>query len=78
MSSTLYCYHCRVQHSPEEMRLIVSKTGKRWRCIKSIEATRKGREAREAYGRQVSASNKAEAQAKLRMRPSPEEFPSSS
>ncbi|HQJ83537.1 MAG TPA: SPFH/Band 7/PHB domain protein, partial [Bacteroidales bacterium] len=55
-----YCYHCRTHHPRNEMRLIVTKTGKRWRCIRSIEATRQGAAAREAYGRQISEINKAE------------------
>jgi hypothetical protein len=37
-----YCYHCRTHHPRNEMRLIVTKTGKRWRCIRSIEATQQG------------------------------------
>ncbi|MFA7280864.1 MAG: hypothetical protein WC100_12275 [Sterolibacterium sp.] len=49
------------------MRQIETKGGKRWRCIKSIEATKQGREAREAFGRQMSAINKAEAESKARM-----------
>ncbi len=49
------------------MRLIDTKAGKRWRCIRSIEATKKGRAEREAYGRQVTAMNKAEAQRKARL-----------
>ncbi len=65
--STVYCYHCQTQHSREEMRLTVTKTGKRWRCAQSIEAVKGGMGAREAFGRKVSANNKAEAQAKLRM-----------
>jgi len=67
MSETVYCYHCRLRHPKEEMRLIETKTGKRWRCIKSIEATKRGREAREAFGREVTAINKAEAQNKAKM-----------
>jgi hypothetical protein len=49
------------------MRQLVTKTGKRWRCLKSIEATKRSREAREAFGRSVTELNKAEAQAKLRI-----------
>lgn len=49
------------------MRLIDTKAGKRWRCIRSIEATKKGRAEREAYGKQVTAMNKAEAQRKARL-----------
>jgi len=59
-----YCYHCRMHHPRNEMRLIVTKTGKRWRCIRSIEATQQGPEAREAYGRQVSEINKAESKSR--------------
>jgi hypothetical protein len=64
MDETLYCYHCRVRHPKAQMRLLNTKTGKRWRCIKSIEATKQGRAAREAFGREVTAINKAEAQNK--------------
>ena len=59
-----YCYHCRTHHPRNEMRLIVTKTGKRWRCIRSIEATRQGAAAREAYGRQISEINKAESKSR--------------
>jgi hypothetical protein len=59
-----YCYHCRTHHPRNEMRLIVTKTGKRWRCIRSIEATQQGAAAREAYGRQVSEINKAESKSR--------------
>ncbi len=43
---------------------MVTKTGKRWRCIRSIEATQQGREAREAYGRLVSEINRAESKSR--------------
>jgi hypothetical protein len=66
MDETLYCYHCRARHPKEQMRLLNTKTGKRWRCIRSIEATKRGREAREAFGREVTAINKAEAQNKAK------------
>jgi len=67
MANTLYCYHCRIYHPKEEMRQIETKGGKRWRCIKSIEATKRGMEAREAFGRQTTDINKAEAQSKARL-----------
>lgn len=67
MSQTAYCYHCGIHHSIEVMRQIETKTGKRWRCIKSIEASRQGRAEREAFGRRMTENNKAEAQARLRM-----------
>ena len=59
-SGTVYCYHCHTQHPREEMRLVVSKSGKRWRCIRSIEATQKGPEARAEFGRRVSEMNTTE------------------
>lgn len=62
MSDTAYCYHCGTHHPKEEMRQIETKGGKRWRCIKSITATKQGRAEREAFGRQTTAINKAEAQ----------------
>ncbi|TRZ67526.1 MAG: hypothetical protein D4S02_04965 [Rhodocyclaceae bacterium] len=68
MPDTAFCYHCSVHHSRAVMRQIVTKGGKRWRCIKSIEATKQGMEAREAFGRQMTANNKADTQAShLRM-----------
>ena len=67
MADTLYCYHCGTHHPKEEMRQIDTKAGKRWRCIKSIEATKRGRAAREAFGRQTTDINKAEAQSKAKL-----------
>ena len=61
MSDTVYCYHCRAQHPRTEMRLIVSKTGKRWRCINSIKAAARSAKditLRDAYGKKVSEDNK--------------------
>jgi hypothetical protein len=49
------------------MRQIDTKAGKRWRCIKSIEATKRGKEAREAFGRQTTDINRAEAQSKAKL-----------
>ena len=59
MSETLYCYHCGTHHPRDKMRQIATRTGRRWRCIKSIEATRSGRAEREAFGQQMTAINKA-------------------
>lgn len=67
MSDTAFCYHCRTHHPLTEMRQIMTKAGKRWRCIRSIEATKQGREAREAYGRSVTEMNRSEAAAKARI-----------
>ncbi len=54
---TAFCYHCRRHHPLVEMRQIASKGGKKWRCIKSIQATKQGIAARDAFGRQVTAMN---------------------
>lgn len=67
MSATVYCYHCATHHPQEQMRQISTKGGKRWRCIKSIEATKRSVAEREAFGRQMTAINKAEAQSKARI-----------
>jgi len=56
------------------MRQIVSKTGKRWRCIRSIELARRVMAEREAFGRNVTAINKAEVEEKTRRSSNPERF----
>ncbi|MCZ7654683.1 MAG: hypothetical protein M5R42_11030 [Rhodocyclaceae bacterium] len=48
------------------MRQISTKAGKRWRCVKSIEATKRSRDERDAFGRRVSANNKVDAQSKAK------------
>lgn len=67
MPESAYCYHCGRHHPVEEMRQISTKAGKKWRCLKSIEATKAGIAQRDAFGRGVTEINKAEAQAKLRI-----------
>jgi hypothetical protein len=49
------------------MKLVVTKTGKRWRCYQSIAAAKADKAQREAFGRQVSEVNKAEAQKQQRL-----------
>jgi hypothetical protein len=49
------------------MRQLTTKTGKRWRCIKSIEATKADRVTRDAFGKKVTAINKAESQSRARI-----------
>ena len=39
------------------MRQIATKAGKKWRCIKSIEAIRKTVDERDAFGKSVTAAN---------------------
>lgn len=67
MSETAYCYHCGTRHPKTEMRQIETKAGKRWRCLKSILATKRSVAERDTFGRRVSAENKAEAQSRARM-----------
>lgn len=70
MSTLVYCYHCRSQHPQDEMRLVVSKTGKRWRCIKSIKAAAKADKdisLRNAYGKNITDANKAEARLRIQL-----------
>ncbi len=67
MTDTAYCYHCGIHHPKAEMRQIETKAGKRWRCLKSIEATKRSKAERDAFGRRVTADNKVEAQSKARL-----------
>lgn len=77
MSETVFCYHCGTYHPIEEMRQILTKSGKRWRCIKSIELTKQGSAKREAFGRQTTAKNKADTQTKIGRMANPERNPHS-
>lgn len=61
MTEKRYCYCCRNHHAADEMVLFDTKAGKRWRCLRSIEAARLAPEIRDFFGRQQSAENKAEA-----------------
>ena len=69
MSETAYCYHCGIHHPLEEMRQILTKSGKRWRCIKSIEASKVGIAKRDEFGRQIAAINKVEGKGVRRRTP---------
>lgn len=62
MSETVFCYHCRVHHPKDSVRLIETRTGKRWRCIKSIDATKGGQEERAAFGQRMSELNRIAAE----------------
>jgi len=66
MTDQVFCYHCQTKHPREEMRLLVTKTGKRWRCIKSIQAAKADRASREAFGLRMTEANKSEAKSKIR------------
>ena len=67
MSQSAYCYHCGTHHPRTEMRQIETKAGKRWRCIRSILATKRSTAERDGFGKRISAENKAEAQSKARL-----------
>jgi hypothetical protein len=56
------------------MRLIASKIGKRWRCLRSIELAKNSMAEREEFGRLVSAINMEEANEKIRSSSNPERF----
>ena len=58
MLDKVYCYHCRSYHAQDEVRLVESKSGKRWRCLKSIASSQASREQRDAFGRSVSELNR--------------------
>ncbi len=50
------------------MRQIETKGGKKWRCIQSIQATKKTSAQRDAFGKTVSAINSSENQARIKAR----------
>lgn len=58
MSEMLFCYCCRVHHPKDQMRLFPTKLGKRWRCIRSIEAAASAPRARDAFGLQQTEINR--------------------
>lgn len=65
-NETKFCYHCRAHHPITEMRQIETKAGKRWRCLRSIQATNISLAARDAFGRRVSEMNSAESKSHAR------------
>ena len=72
MSDTAYCYHCGRHHPKQEMRQIHTKAGSRWRCIKSIAATKRSVAERDAFGKQVTTMNSAEQRARSKAVLNPE------
>lgn len=57
MTDTLFCYCCRVHHPKAQMRRHVTRTGARWRCLRSIDAAAREASERDAFGRQQSEQN---------------------
>lgn len=60
MTDRAFCYHCRVHHPLEQMVVIETKTGPRWRCLKTLMAAQRSVEERDAFGRAKSEANRAE------------------
>ena len=61
MMTKVYCYHCMTYHRPESMQKIMTRTGERWRCIRSVEAAQNSVAVRDAFGERQSELNKARA-----------------
>jgi hypothetical protein len=57
MTNTLFCYCCRVHHPKEQMRRYATRTGARWRCLRSIDAAAREASERDAFGRRQSEQN---------------------
>ena len=72
MSETAFCSYCAARHPVEVMRRILTRGGKRWRCIKSIEGAKADIAERDTFGKQITAINKTEAQAKIGRLANPE------
>lgn len=70
MTDMLFCYHCRARHPADEMRKVITRSGKRWRCIRSIVATRNSIREREDFGRQTTEFNKAMVES-IKLKPLP-------
>jgi len=66
MATTRYCYTCFKYHPEEEMRLVATKGGKRWRCLKSMELIKKTTGERDTFGKEVTATNSAKLSARLK------------
>jgi hypothetical protein len=63
---TAYCYHCGKCHPIELMRQLATGAGKRWRCIKSIEAAKVSQKTRDAYGRKITEINQVDSEHRAR------------
>ena len=62
MPEMLFCYHCRVYHPKDQMRLFPTRRGDRWRCVRSIQAARQGVSERESFGRSQTEANRHRSQ----------------
>lgn len=57
MNSETFCYHCRRYHPSHEVLLVDTRSGQRWRCLKSISAGKTSEEERDAFGRMTHREN---------------------
>lgn len=57
MSETVYCYHCGHRHLLAEMRRVHCGHIMRWRCVRSIEATKGSQAQRDAFGQATREAN---------------------
>jgi hypothetical protein len=57
MTRARHCYQCGKSHPEEEMLLIVTKAGRRWRCVRTIQASRKPEKERDKFGEMIRAIN---------------------
>ncbi len=58
MTDTKYCYHCRCFHRSDEVLLVSTASGERWRCMKSLSLRRLSQTERDAFGKSVSELNR--------------------
>jgi hypothetical protein len=58
MTDTVYCYHCRCQHFSDEVMLVQTANGRRWRCRKSLLHGQRSQAQRDAFGQTVSQLNR--------------------
>lgn len=57
MTDKVYCYHCRCQHFSDEVMLVQTANGRRWRCRKSLRFGQRSQAQRDAFGKSVSQLN---------------------
>jgi hypothetical protein len=57
MTDKVYCYHCRCVHFSNEVMLVQTANGRRWRCEKSMRFSKRSRAQRDAFGKSVSQMN---------------------
>ncbi len=57
MPEMLFCYCCQTHHPKDRMRLFNTRSGRRWRCISSIEAAFGSTQERDSFGRRQTEIN---------------------